>query len=376
MRIGIVAGEASGDMLGAGLMEALRSRFPDARFEGIGGPQMTAAGCRSLYPMERLAVMGLFEVAGRLLELIPVRRRLAKHFIADPPDAFVGIDAPDFNLALEDRLHRGGVRTAHYVSPSVWAWRRYRIHRIARAVDRMLVLFPFEERFYAAHGVPVAYVGHPLADRIREAPDPGDARRRLGLAAAGEVVALLPGSRLGEVSRLAAPMLGAAAWIARRRPGTRFVVPLATPAVRSAFEAVLRGHEAAPALTLVDARSRDALAAADVVLLASGTATLEALLLARPMVITYRMLDVTYRILERLVKLDHVGLPNLLAGRGVVPELLQDDATAPRLGAAVLALLERPALRAEMAHAFRAMRAGLQRDASARAAEAVAELVT
>ena len=376
MRVAIVAGEASGDLLGEGLIEALRERFPRARFEGIAGPRMQAAGCESLYPMERLSVMGLAEVAGRMPEVIRLRRRLARRWLADRPAVFVGVDAPDFNLHLEMRLRAAGVRTVHYVSPSVWAWRRYRLRKIRAGVDRMLALFPFEEAFYAAHGVPACFVGHPLADRLEEAPDPAPARARLGIAPHGPVVALLPGSRLTEVGAMGTSLVGAANWLARRRPDTRFVVPLVDRATRERFQqAIHTSQDGGAVFHLVDGDAHGAMQAADVVLLASGTATLEALLIGRPMVITYRTHPVTWAIGSRLLQVPCVGLPNLLAGRQVAPELLQHAATAPRLGAEVLALLRSPDARARQCAAWRAIAGTLRRGASERAASAVSSLL-
>ncbi|MDH3413729.1 MAG: lipid-A-disaccharide synthase, partial [Gammaproteobacteria bacterium] len=237
MRVVITAGEASGDQLGAGLIHAIKARRPDAVFQGIAGPRMQAAGCESFYPMERLSVMGLFEAFGRFVEVIPMRRRLARRLIADPPDVLVGIDAPDFNLSLELMLKQAGIPTVHYVSPSVWAWRRYRLKKIARAVDRMLVLFPFERDFYQRLSIPVSFVGHPMADDIPMQTDRIAARRALGLPEEGECVALLPGSRVSEVRFLAEPLVQTAVWLEQRRPGLRFVTPLADAATRSLFEA-------------------------------------------------------------------------------------------------------------------------------------------
>jgi len=374
MLIAVVAGEASGDLLGEGLIEALRKRFPQARFEGIGGPRMQAAGCESLYPMQRLSVMGLAEVAGRMPEVMRLRRRLAGRWLADPPAAFVGIDAPDFNLHLEMRLRAGGVPTVHYVSPSVWAWRRYRVRKIRAGVDRMLALFPFEEAFYARHGVAACFVGHPLADRLREVADPAPARMRLGLSPHGPVVALLPGSRLTEVAAMADSLVGAAHWLESRRPGIRFVVPFIDRATRERFQQAIQSLQGGAVFNLLDGDANGAMAAADVVLLASGTATLEALLLGRAMVITYRTHPITWAIGSRLLHVSCVGLPNLLAGRMIAPELLQHAATPQRLGAEVLALLASPAGRARQHTAWRTIATTLRRGASERAAAAVAEL--
>lgn len=373
LRLAVVAGELSGDLLGAGLVRALRARVAGLECEGICGPGLEEAGCWGLYPMERLSVVGLVEGLRRAPELLPARRRLAERWRASPPNVFVGVDAPDFNLALERRLRARGVPTVHYVSPSVWAWRRYRVRKVARAVDRLLVLFPFEADFYDRHGVPVRYVGHPVADRIPMEPEVFQARQALGLPEGGEWVALLPGSRVGEVARLAGPLLGAAQWLCARRPGLGFLVPAASPETRALIEKALRGRDLP--LRLFDGQSRTLMAAADVVLLASGTATLEALLLKRPMVVTYRLSPLTYALARRLVRVRHVALPNLLAGRELVPELLQDRATPEALGAAVLRYLETPGAVAALQDSFREIHRALRRGADERAAEAVLELL-
>lgn len=356
-------------------MRALAARRPDACFEGICGPRMAAAGCTSLYPMERLSVLGLFETFGRYPELIPMRRRLARRFIASPPDVFVGIDAPDFNLNLELMLREAGIPTVHYASPTVWAWRQYRLRKIRRAVDLMLTLFPFEADFYHERGMQARFVGHPLADEIAENVDPRAARESLGLARDGRVVALLPGSRSTEVEFLAEPMVGAAVWLAERRPGVEFVVPLVSDAIKARFvqaQARFPGH---PPMHLIDGDARTAMSAADVVLLASGTASLEAMLLGRPMVITYRMMTLTWIIANIVVQSSYVGLPNLLAGKRLVPELLQNDATPERMGTEVLRFLDDPALVRSLEREFSELHALLRNDADERAAEAVLELL-
>lgn len=369
LKIALVAGEASGDILGAGLMQAIRARHPDARFIGVGGPRMQAEGLVSDFPMERLAVMGLVEVLGRLPELLGRRRRLIRTLVDERPDVFIGIDAPDFNLGVELKLRQAGIRTVHYVSPSVWAWRQKRVLKIRRACDLMLTLFPFEAQFYEAQQVPVCFVGHPLADTIPLAADRMAARAALGLPEHGGVVALLPGSRGGEVQRLGSLFLDAAERLRGLRPGLRFVLPCASAERRAQLEAMLAGR--ALPLTLVDGRSHEVLAACDAVLIASGTATLEALLFKRPMVVAYRVAPLTYRILRRLVKSPYVSLPNLLAGRFLVPELIQDAATPQALAEALAPLLEDGAAQTE---GFDAIHRALRRGASARAAEAVLQL--
>ncbi|MDR2877432.1 MAG: lipid-A-disaccharide synthase [Chromatiales bacterium] len=377
MRIGLVVGEASGDILGAGLIKAIRARIPDATFEGVAGPRMAALGCRVLHSSERLSVMGLVEVLGRYPELYAMRADLVRHFTANPPDVFVGIDAPEFNLGLEARLKAANVLTAHYVSPQVWAWRRGRLRTISQSVDLMLTLFPFEAAFYEEHGVPVRFVGHPLADAIpgekASESDRSAARAALSLAAEGDIIALLPGSRQSEVSRLAEVFVRTARWCLQRRPGLRFIVPLVNAATRRLFENALVIDPDLP-LMLFDGRSREVMAAADAVLVASGTATLEAMLLDRPMVVAYRMAPMTYWLAKRLVYIDRYAIPNLLAGESLVPEFIQGAARPENMGAALLAYLEDPQ-RAAATHArFAELHTMLRQGADERAADAVLEL--
>ncbi|CAD5377187.1 tetraacyldisaccharide-1-P synthase [Pseudomonas sp. OF001] len=370
LKIALVAGEASGDILGAGLMQAIKARHPDARFIGVGGPRMQAEGLDSYFPMERLAVMGLVEVLGRLPELLKRRRGLIRTLIDERPDVFVGIDAPDFNLGVELKLRQAGIRTVHYVSPSVWAWRQKRVLKIQRACDLMLTLFPFEAQFYEAQQVPVCFVGHPLADAIPLTADRAAARAALGLPEQGAVVALLPGSRGGEVERLGGLFLDAAERLRALRPGLRFVLPCASAERRAQVEAMLAGRDLQ--VSLLDGRSHEALGACDAVLIASGTATLEALLFKRPMVVAYRVAPLTYRILRRLVKSPYISLPNLLAGRLLVPELIQDAATPEALAGALAPLIDDGQVQTE---GFDAIHRALRRGASERAAEAVLRLV-
>lgn len=367
--IALVAGEASGDILGSGLMRALKARHPDVRFIGVGGPLMEAEGLVSSFPMERLAVMGLVEVLGRLRELLKRRKALVADLIAQRPDVFIGIDAPDFNLDIELKLRRAGIKTVHYVSPSVWAWRQKRVLKIREGCDLMLTLLPFEARFYEEQGVPVRFVGHPLADTIALSADREAARAELGLGD-GPVVALMPGSRGGEVGRLGALFLDTARLLVERVPNLRFVVPCANAARRTQLEQMLAGRELP--VTLLDGRSHQALAACDAVLIASGTATLEALLYKRPMVVAYRLSPVTFWILKRMVKSPYVSLPNLLAQRMLVPELLQDAATEQALAQALLPLLADG--RGQTEH-FEQIHHSLRRDASNQAADAVLALV-
>ncbi len=370
LRIALVAGEASGDILGSGLMQALRERHPDVEFIGVGGPRMEALGLRSMFPMERLSVMGLVEVLGRLPELLRRRKQLIADLIEARPDVFIGIDAPDFNLTVELRLRRAGIRTVHYVSPSVWAWRQKRVLKIREGCDLMLTLFPFEAQFYAEHQVPVRFVGHPLADAIPLQADRAQARRELGLPEEGAVVALMPGSRGGEVSRLGPLFLDAAERLRTLRPGVHFVMPCANVERRAQLEQLLANRDLP--LTLLDGRSHEALAACDAVLIASGTATLEALLFKRPMVVAYRVAGLTYRILKRLVKSPYVSLPNLLAERLLVPELLQDAATPDALAQTLAPLIDGGTAQTD---GFDVIHRALRRDASLQAADAVLALV-
>ncbi|RIA22603.1 lipid-A-disaccharide synthase [Ectopseudomonas oleovorans] len=369
LRVALVAGEASGDILGAGLMQAIKARHPDAEFIGVGGARMEAEGLKSYFPMERLAVMGLVEVLGRLFELLGRRRQLARDLIAAQPDVFIGIDAPDFNLGLELKLRRAGIKTVHYVSPSVWAWRQKRVLKIREACDLMLTLFPFEAQFYDAHQVPVRFVGHPLADAIPQQADRAAAREALNLPHDEPVVALMPGSRGGEVARLGELFLDAAIRLRALRPGIRFLLPCATPERREQLEQMLAGRDLP--LTLLNGRSHEALAACDAVLIASGTATLEALLYKRPMVVAYRVAPLTYRILKRLVKSPYISLPNLLAERLLVPELIQDAATPEALAQAVAPLIDGGQVQTE---GFDVIHRALRRDASVSAADAVLKL--
>jgi len=369
LRIALVAGEASGDILGAGLMRALKARHPAVEFIGVGGPLMQAEGLTSYFPMERLSVMGLVEVLGRLRELLARRKLLIQTLIEEKPDVFIGIDAPDFTLNIELKLRQAGIKTVHYVSPSVWAWRQKRVLKIREGCDLMLTLLPFEARFYEEKGVPVRFVGHTLADTIPLQADRAAARAELGLAD-GPLVALMPGSRGGEVGRLASVFFDAAERLQALKPGIRFVLPCASPQRRAQIETLLEGRNLP--LTLLDGQSHLALAACDAVLIASGTATLEALLYKRPMVVAYRLAPLTYWILKRMVKSPYISLPNLLAQRLLVPELLQDDATPEALAQTLLPLIDGGE---EQTRGFDDIHRTLRRDASNQAADAVLTLI-
>ena len=371
--IGIVAGEASGDALAATLIHAVRARIPQVRFAGIAGPKMQAAGCDAWYPLETLAVRGFAEVVGHLPELFRIRGALARRLVAERVPVFVGVDAPDFNLGLERRLKRHGVRTVHFVSPSVWAWRHERVAKIGKSVDRMLALFPFEPPVYEAAGVPVTFVGHPLAQAAAHHGSRREMRSALKLGAAEPVFALLPGSRASELDMHGDLVLQTAAALHEAKPDARFLVPLATRPTRDRFEAALYrlGLEKLP-LTLLYGHAGDALRAADVALVASGTATLEAALARCPHVIFYRVTPLTYRIVRRKLLLPWVGLPNVLARRFVVPELLQDDATIDNLAQAALNLYDDIVTRRRLEALFAGFAAALTADTGVLAAEAVA----
>jgi lipid-A-disaccharide synthase len=379
LRVALVAGEASGDGLGAGLVAALRQRFPQAEFAGIGGDGMRAAGCQTWFDAGELAVMGLAEVLRHLPRLLKLRKAFRERVLAWKPDVFIGIDAPDFNLGVERWLKQRGVRTVHYVSPSVWAWREKRAEKIGASADRVLCLFPMEPPIYARHGIGARFVGHPMADDIPLQPDRDAARRALGLSADAPVLAVLPGSRLGEIHRLGAPFLEAAARVAREIPGLQVVVPAANAACRQALES-LRSDPRFSAFDyrLLDGQARQALYASDVVLLASGTATLEAMLAKRPMVVGYRIAPATYAMVKMLgmLKIERYALPNVLAGEDLAPELMQDDCTPDKLSRAVLHWFEHPEAAAALQPKYLELHQALRQDASARAADAVADLIS
>jgi lipid-A-disaccharide synthase len=372
-RVAIVAGEASGDLLGASLIRAVRSRFPGTQFYGIAGPKMMAEGASTLVPLEKLSVRGYVEALKSLPELLAIRRRLAARIAADRPDLFIGVDAPDFNLGLEARLKRAGVPTVHYVSPSIWAWRAGRLPAIGRAVDHVLTIFPFEAEIYEKAGIAATYVGHPLADQIPLAPDRAEARARLRVGANATAVALLPGSRQGELEAHADLFIDTASRLAAHRPGIRFFVPLATRQTRDYFESRLYAREAqALDLTILFGHARLALQAADCALVASGTATLEGALARCPMVITYRVPALTYRLMMRKALLPYVGLPNILAGEFIVPELLQEHATPANLEQAISNWLDHKAARQRLLERYEAIHARLRCGNDERVAKALA----
>lgn len=376
MRVAVVAGEASGDLLGGGLIEALRSRVPDLQVEGVAGPMMRDAGCAVIAESEELAVMGLVEPLRHLPRLLRLRRTLRERWSETPPDVVVGIDAPDFNLGLERSLRERGVTTVHYVSPSVWAWRQGRVRTIGRSADLVLCLLPFEQAFYARHGVAAEFVGHPLADRVPRNTDRQSVREQLGIAGS-PVVTVMPGSRISEVSRLGPAFIETARQLQLRFPGIRFVTPLANERTRALFTQQLASAGLEKSFTLLLRDSEAALIAGDAVLLASGTAALEAALLGRATVAAYKLAPLTYWIarLFKLVKVRHFTLPNQLTDEPLVPEFLQAQANPQVLAAAVGALLDDERRRRDIEQTFLALRDRLARNASDRAAEAILALV-
>jgi lipid-A-disaccharide synthase len=379
LSVGIVAGESSGDTLGAALIAALRARVPELKCFGVAGPKMIAAGCEAWASSEELAVMGFTEPLRHLPRLLKLRSMLTSRFRALRPHVFVGIDAPAFNLGLEKRLKAHGLKTVQYVSPQVWAWRQGRVRTMGKACDLVLCLLPFETDFYSQHGVQAVFVGHPLADQIPLEVDRQAARRELGIASEATLVALLPGSRMGEVERLGGDFAAAAAWIASRRPDIRFVAPMASARVRAVFERQVAALPSAFALaiTLLDGQAQHALAAADAVIVASGTATLETLLTGRPMVVAYRFSAATAFLLRTLglVKVPYFSQPNLLVGRRLVPEFLQEEVSGAALGAALLHEIEDPRHVSELSREFRKVHELLRRGGADRAATAILELV-
>ena len=372
LRVGMVAGEASGDLLAAHLIAALKARRRSMLFAGIGGPRMIAQGFESHYPMEKLSVRGYAEVLRNYGEIMGIRRRLAKEMIAERPELFIGVDSGDFNLGLERRLKEAGIPTIHYVSPSIWAWRGWRIKKIARAVNRILVMFPFEEPLYQKAGIPVTYVGHPLADVIPQQPKKEEARAQLRLPANKLIIALLPGSRRSELHYMASAFVLAAHRFRQEIHDVHFVCPTVTRATRDMFERAIHQHQRTDLpLTLLFGHSHEALAAADMALVASGTATLETALFKTPMVIAYRQSPITWALMRSMLYLPYVGMPNILAGERLVPELLQDDATPAALAAALLALWRDKAARERQIARFHDFHHLLRQNTAEKAAEAV-----
>ena len=377
MRIGLVAGETSGDLLGAGLIEALRKRCPDATFEGVAGPMMQAAGCEVWEKAETLAVFGLIEPLKVIPKLLRLRRSLVRRWSENPPDVFVGIDAPDFNLGLEIKLRERGIKTVQYVSPSVWAWRQGRVVKVARAVDKVLCLLPFEKTFYDEHDVAADFVGHPMADNMPVDLDTATIRSELGIDAA-TVVAVLPGSRKSEVSRLSPIFAKTCARLLKTHPELRFVAPMVTDRLRRSFLEQLDAAGISDYFLITDGDAQSAIAASDLVLLASGTASLQTAMLCKPMVGAYRFSALTYAIAKtfKLINVPFFTLPNLLTAQPLVPEFLQAEATPVALATAVTELLDNPQRRAMISRKFADLRDELALDADNRAAGAVLELAT
>ncbi len=377
LRIALCAGEASGDVLGADLMAHLRVLYPNAQLAGIGGPRMQAEGLDAWHDASELAVMGLAEVLAHLPRLLRLRSRFRKRLLDWQPDVFIGIDAPDFNLPVERWLKRRGLRTVHYVSPSIWAWRAGRAKRMGQCADTVLCLFPMEPPIYAQFGVKARFVGHPLADAMPLLPDRCAARAELGLPAHSPVLALLPGSRRGEIRRLLPVFLAAAPAIAAPVKNLQIVIPAANTGCRDEIQTLLAAADASLSIHLIDGQADRAMVAADVVLLASGTATLEALLAKRPMVVAYRVAWLTHAIVKGLglLKTRHYSLPNALAGEAIVPELMQHDCTPEKIAAAVLAWWQQPARLAAIEPRFVAIHQALRCQASAQAAKAIAEVL-
>lgn len=380
LRIGMVAGEASGDILGAALMKSIRNKHPTVVFEGVGGPLMVAQGFNSLFAMERLSVMGIVEPLKRLPELLAMRKSLKQRFISDPPALFLGIDSPDFNLNLETALRREGVLTAHYVSPSVWAWRQGRVKKIGKAVDHILTLFPFEAQFFKKHKIPVTFVGHPLADQFpvcseEKKAQKEAARLELNLESADTVIALMPGSRGGEVKMLGKAFIDTARWCLQQRNNLKFIIPAANSERYEQLRALLDQEPEDLPITLLRGESQKIMMAADAVLMASGTTTLEALLLSRPMVVAYRMAPLSYAIISRLVKLPYISLPNLLAGKKIVPEVMQNEVRAEILGPLLMESLENDKMRCQLEMQFSTIHRELRQNASEHAAEVLLNMI-
>lgn len=375
LRIGIVAGELSGDILGEGLIKALKVHFPNAIFEGIAGPKMQAQGCKTLFDMDELSVMGLVEVLGRLPRLLKIRKQLVQHFIDNPPDIFIGIDAPDFNLRVEKPLKDAGIKTVQYVSPSVWAWREKRIHKISAATNLVLALLPFEKEFYDKHNVPCVFVGHTLADDIELEHDDSQAREALGLSQNDKVLALLPGSRGSEVGLLSETYIKTAMQLQAQNPNLKIVVPLVNEKRRTQFTEILNATAPTLNVKLLDGQSKLAMQAADAILLASGTATLEGMLYKKPMVVGYKIKPMSYWIFKALFtfNINYFSLPNLLADEELVPEFLQSECNVTNLTAALSPMLESD--NKQLKARFLAIHEKIRLNASKQAANAVAELI-
>lgn len=369
LRIGIVAGEASGDILASGLIQAIKAKYPDAVFEGIAGPQMQALGCHSLFNMEELSVMGLVEVLSRIRRLLHIRKTLVEHFLQNPPDVFIGVDAPDFNIGLEARLKKKGIKTVHYVSPSVWAWREKRIYKIAKATNLVLSLLPFEKAFYDKHQVPCTFVGHTLADEMPLASQHKIARQKLDIESNARVLALLPGSRAGEVRMLLDDFVKTAELLDGELDNFVALIPVVNRPRKQQIEAYLEQHKPKANIRIVIGHSRDVMSAADAILLASGTAALEAMLCKKPMVVAYKFKPLTFMLAKRLVKTPYVSIPNLLANKPLVPELLQDEVEPENLLKHLLPMFKQD--NQQLVEQFTHLHQIIKQDADQKAADAV-----
>jgi lipid-A-disaccharide synthase len=367
MRIAICSGEPSGDLLAAGLIEALKRYYPKAIFEGVAGEHMVAAGCKAIYPVSDLSVMGVAEVLPKIPHILRMQRSLIKHFLSNPPDIYIGVDAPDFNFPIEKKLKAAGIKTVHYVSPTVWAWRKNRIHGIKKAVDLMLCCFPFETAIYQKAGIPVAFVGHSAFQRLRNAPSQATVREQYHLDTHKPVVALLPGSRAMEIRYLAPLFMETARLLHTKYPDIQFILPVAKPSLREAILALNTDNR----VQCVDGQAERVIQAADVVCVASGTATLETFVLKKPLVVAYCMHPFNAWLAKYLVKIEHCAIPNLLAGRAIVPELLQDAATPAALAAEVMRWLTDRNAVAQLQQTYATLRAPFENDASEQAAKAV-----
>ncbi|WP_354624139.1 lipid-A-disaccharide synthase [Psychromonas sp. MME2] len=373
LRIGIIAGEASGDILGEGLIKALKCHYPDAIFEGIAGPKMIAQGCNALYPLEALSVMGIAEVLGKLRSILAIRKGIINYFIDNPPDIFIGIDAPDFNLTVELKLKQRNIKTIHYVSPSVWAWKQWRIHKIAKATDLVLAFLPFEKAFYDRFNVPCKFVGHTLADQLPIQPEKNIARQKLGLNEQDKILAILPGSRKAEVQMLSPIFLQAAAIIGEQFPALKFIVPMVNARRKAQFLSLKADYAAGLDIRVFDGQASAVLQSADTVLLASGTAALEAMLAKAPMVVAYRVNWFTAVIARLLVKVKFTSLPNLIADKAVVKELNQEDCTVENIVAELQRLLSED--NQELINTFSELHQLIKCDADKQAAQAVVDLL-
>lgn len=376
LRIGIIAGEESGDILAAGLVQSLQKKFPNAKFEGIAGPRMQAAGCISYFPMEKLAIIGVVELINSLFSLASIRRKIIKHFVSSPPDLVIGVDAPQFNIGVEEQLHRAGIPIIHYVSPTIWAWRKYRIKHIQQAVDHMLVLFPFEKEIYEKKKIPVTYVGHPLADELSGNVDIDSARSALSLSRNKVVVGLLPGSRKSELNRHADLFVRTALWLHKRNSKIVFAVPFVNRATRRIFErAIIANNAGKLPITLVEGNARKVMEASDVLVVASGTATLEAALLRRPMVVTYKINWLTYLIFRMFSSINLYSLPNNLVGYELLPEFMQNRATPEAIGKAAEHFISHPEAMDRVQRALDKMANQLRQNANETSARAVADFI-